>query len=395
MMPYWLVGKKSSFPVLKRDVRVDVAVIGAGITGASVCYWLSDKCNVVLLEKETVASQASGRNAGFILTGTSDYYIRAIERYGHEKARTIWKITQLNHDLLENHIFSDDDCDHIRSGSYLVATSDKEMQDLHESVNLLKKDGFGYKLMSEGEIKAVLSSKSFRGAAYNAKDGEVNPVKLVDAMTRKAKNSGIRIFEKTRVRRIAPQKDGFKIVTDHATVNSDFVVLATNAYTPMLHTYLKDKIVPVRGQMLATNPLGKRFKGVFYANYGYEYWRQAPDGRMLVGGFRGLDFAREKGYRLGTTKKIQKSLEKLLVRMSPKFKVEYRWSGIMGFTKDHLPLIGSIPGAGNLLVSAGYSGHGLGFGFIAGKMISEIIIDGKGYHKLFSPSRYYNETTRD
>ncbi|MGH9921653.1 MAG: NAD(P)/FAD-dependent oxidoreductase, partial [Nitrososphaerales archaeon] len=337
MRPYWLVGKQRSFPVLKHDTHADVAVIGAGITGASVCYWLSNKCNVVLLEKEAVASQASGRNAGFILTGTSDYYSRAIERYGHKKARAIWRVTQLNHDLLENHVFNDDECDHARSGSYLVATSDKEMQDLHQSVNLLKKDGFNYKFLSEGEINAVLSSNNPSGAAYNAMDGEVNPVKLVEALVRRAKDSGTRVFEKTTVKRITPQKGGFRIMTDHATVNSDFVVLATNAYTPMLHTYFKDKIMPVRGQMLATNPIDKRFKGVFYANYGHEYWRQTHDGRMLVGGFRELDLTREKGYRLGTTKKIQKSLEKLLAQMSLKFRVEYRWSGIMGFTRDHLP----------------------------------------------------------
>jgi glycine/D-amino acid oxidase-like deaminating enzyme len=172
------------------------------------------------------------------------------------------------------------------------------------------------------------------------------------------------------------------------------VVLATNAYTPLLNRYFKDKIMPVRGQMLATKPMDKRFRGVFYANYGHEYWRQTRDGRMLVGGFRELDLTREKGYRVGTTKKIQKNLEKLLAQMSLRFRVEYRWSGIMGFTRDHLPLVGPLPDERNLLVSAGYSGHGLGFGFLAGKMISEIITDGKTCHELFSPSRYHNKTTR-
>jgi glycine/D-amino acid oxidase-like deaminating enzyme len=393
MKPYWLVGKKISFPVLKHDLHVDVAVIGAGITGASVCYWLSNKCSVVLLEKEAVASQASGRNAGFILTGTSDYYNRAIERYGHTQAKAIWEATQLNHVLLEKHVFNDDDCDHTRSGSYLVATNQKELRDLYESVNLLRKDGFSYKMQSEGEINAILSGKISSGAAYNANDGEVNPVKLVEALVRKANDSGTRIFEKTRVKRITPHKGGFRIMTEHATVNSDFVVLATNAYTPILHRYFKDKIMPVRGQMLATSPVAKRLKGVFYANYGHEYWRQMHDGRMLAGGFRELDLTREKGYRLGTTKKIQKSLENFLTQMSLKFRVEYRWSGTMGFTRDYLPLIGPVPGAGNLLVSAGYSGHGLGFGFLAGRMISEII-DGKACHELFSPSRNYDKTTR-
>lgn len=387
MKPYWLVNKQVSFPALKHSMHTDVAVIGAGITGASVCYWLSGKCKLVLLEEDTVASKASGRNAGFLLTGTSEYYNKAIKRYGHEKARTIWKITQQNHDLLEKKIFNYEECDHRRSGSYLVATSKREMQDIVESVDLLRKDGFNYKLINESEINTLLACKSFHGAAFNARDGEVNPVKLVGALISKAKDNGAQIFEKTAAKKIRIQKDGFSIKTNHGTVNSDFVVMATNAYTPMLLSYFKRKIVPVRGQVLATNPLDKKFDGVFYANYGYEYWRQTPDGRILAGGFRELDFAGEKGYKMLTTKSIQKRLEKLLDQLSLEFNVEHRWSGIMDFSKDNLPIIGSLPGTKNLLVSAGYSGHGLGFAFVAGRMISEVILNGKLSLELFSPLR--------
>lgn len=387
MKPYWLLNKQIRFPALKKDIHADVAVIGAGITGASVCYWLAGRCKVVLLERDTIASKASGRNAGFLLTGTSDHYNKAIQRYGHEKARAVWEVTQQNHDLLEKQIFNHEECDYRRSGSYLVAAGKKEMRGLLESIDLLKKDGFNYKLISESEINAILSSKGFHGAAFNARDGEVNPVKLVGALVGKANDNGAHIFEKTIVKRIIA-KDSFSIKTEHATANSDFVVLATNAYTPMIYPYFKGRITPIRGQMLATNPLGKRFEGVFYANYGYEYWRQTPDGRILAGGFRELDLARERGYRMATTKNIQKSLEKLLIKLSLKFDVEHRWSGIMGFTKDHLPIIGPLPNAKNLLISAGYSGHGLGFGFVAGRMIAKVILDGKSKNiELFSPSR--------
>lgn len=386
MKPYWLVNKEVSFPALKQDMHADVAVIGAGITGASVCYWLSGKCNVVLLEEDTVASKASGRNAGFLLTGTSDYYGKAIKRYGHDNAKKIWKITQENHDLLEKLILNEEECDHKRSGSYLVATSDREMHDIIESVNLLRNDGFNYRLLNEREINEILSSKDFHGAAFNERDGEINPVRLVKTMIKKS--NGTQIYEKTAARRISAGNDGFSIKTDHATLRADFVVLATSAYTPMLNSFFKGKITPIRGQMLGTKPLSKKFEGVFYANYGYEYWRQVPDGRVLAGGYRELDFAREKGYRMITTKNIQKNLEKLLTQLSLKFSVEYRWSGVMDFSQDRLPIIGSLPSKKKLLVSVGYSGHGLGFGFYAGRMISEIILQGKTKSlELFSPSR--------
>jgi glycine/D-amino acid oxidase-like deaminating enzyme len=262
------------------------------------------------------------------------------------------------------------------------------MQDIVESVKLLRKDGFSCKLIDESEINSVLSSKGFHGGAFNARDGEVNPAKLVNALAGKARENGTDIFEKTVAKRITVEEDRFSIKTDHAVVNSDFVVLATNAYTPLLNSYFKGVISPIRGQMLATSPVDKKFESVFYANYGYEYWRQTPEGRIIAGGFRELDFAKEKGYRMITTKNIQKKLEKMLRQFSLEFDVEYGWSGIMGFSKDHLPIIGSLPGKKNMLVSAGYSGHGLGFAFIAGRMIAEAILSGKQVSGLFSPSRF-------
>jgi glycine/D-amino acid oxidase-like deaminating enzyme len=60
----------------------------------------------------------------------------------------------------------------------------------------------------------------------------------------------------------------------------------------------------------------------------------------------------------------------------------------MAFTKDRLPIIGSIPSMKNFLVSVGYSGHGLGFGFIAGKMIGEEILSNRSF-EIFSPSRLF------
>jgi hypothetical protein len=387
-MSYWL-DSTTKFPRLKGDVHTDVAVIGAGITGGSVCYWLGAKCKSVLLESDTVASKASGRNAGFLLTGTSDYYNKAIKRYGPRKARKIWKLTQENHTLLEKHISKNSiECGYNRSGSYLVASSNKEMEDITESVSLLKRDGFNYKLMGKKEINKVLSSSSFHGAAFNAFDGEVNPVKLVSGLVKMASNNSTHVFENTRVTKIERKNELFILKTRTGTVTADYVVLATNAYTPLICPYFLDVIKPVRGQVLLTEPHKEKLSGVFYANYGYEYWRQLPSGRILAGGCRDVDPATETGYSMITTKKIQNKLEDLLHKLHIGSKVAYRWSGIMGFTKDQLPIIGSVPGMEKLLISAGYSGHGLGFSFIAGRMIGEKILHSRDPVSFFGVRDY-------
>lgn len=298
-------------------------------------------------------------------------------------------MTQENHTLLEKHILKNDiECGYKRAGSYLVAFSKKELNDIDESIKLLNRDGFRYKKIEKGDIKELLSNKGFFGVAFNAFDGEINPVRLVRGLVKVANNKGVYIFENTPVKKIERSHNSFKIRTKHGVITADYVVLATNAYTPLIHPYFRNVIKPVRGQILVTNPCRTLFDGVFYGNYGYEYWRQLPDGRILAGGFRETDPVRETGYRMITTKKIQNKLEGLLHKLSVKSKVAYRWSGIMAFTKDRLPVIGSIPNMKNFLVSAGYSGHGLGFSFIAGKMISEEILYNKS-SKMFSPARSF------
>lgn len=389
-MSYWLDSNAANFPALKNDIRADVAVIGAGIAGASVSYWIGNDCKVVLLEEERIASKASGRNAGFLLTGTSDYYSIAVERYGHAKAKTIWKLTQQNHDLLEKHILKNGiECEHKRSGSYLLGMRENEMSIIRKSVAMLRRDGFNYKIMNGKEINELLSVDGFHGAAYNSKDGEINPVKLVRGLVKVANENGTDVFENTSIQKIVRRDDIFELRTKHATVKADYIVLATNAYTPLLHPTFRNIIRPVRGQILGTKPCRRLFRGVFYANYGYEYWRQLPDGSVLAGGFRETDPAREVGYSMIATRKIQNKLEGLLTKLHVKSSIEYRWSGIMGFSKDHLPLVGPFPSMKNLLICAGYSGHGLGFSFIAGKMISEMILNGRPYG-IFSPTRFFD-----
>ncbi|MEM2760953.1 MAG: FAD-binding oxidoreductase [Nitrososphaerales archaeon] len=270
----------------------------------------------------------------------------------------------------------------------MVAASRKEIDEIYESVALLKRDGFNYKMMHEKEMQELLSNKHFHGAAFNPMDGEINPVKLARGLIRMASEAGMSVFENSHVKRIHKRNNFIEIRTNSGMVKADHVVLATNAYTPLLHPYFKNIISPIRGQILVTRPYKKIFCGVFYANYGYEYWRQLPDGSVLAGGYRNIDPKREVGYRMFATKKIQRKLEELLLKLSVKSSIINRWSGIMGFTRDNLPLIGSVPNEKNMYISAGYSGHGLGFAFIAGRAISEKIVKGKDKDKILS---YFNQ----
>ena len=104
------------------------------------------------------------------------------------------------------------------------------------------------------------------------------------------------------------------------------------------------------------------------------YFRQLPSGELLVGGFRNHDLEAENTALDEATEKIQAALTDFTTsyfQNSEKVKIQYRWSGIMGFSKDEQMLIGELPERKNLFIMAGCSGHGMGLSFNCARVMVE------------------------
>ncbi|HEX8386719.1 MAG TPA: FAD-binding oxidoreductase, partial [Rubricoccaceae bacterium] len=110
---------------------------------------------------------------------------------------------------------------------------------------------------------------------------------------------------------------------------------------------------------------------------GFYYVRQAPDGRVLVGGARHLHEATEVGHDDATTPALQADLEAYLrahVPAAADAPVERRWSGTMGFSPDGLPVIGDVPGVPGAVYGAGFTGHGMGYGLRFGRLAARRLL---------------------
>ncbi len=175
-----------------------------------------------------------------------------------------------------------------------------------------------------------------------------------------------------------------------AELDADRIVIATDGYTHGLVPELDDAIRPVRNQVVLTEPLPERlFDRPHYARYGYDYWQQLPDGRLLVGGRRDADLPREATADESLTPAVQESLQTLvreLVGLSPR--ITHRWPGIFGVTRDRLPLAGPLPGQDRIWVSAGFSGHGNVLGLACGDLAARAILgETTPELELFAPAR--------
>lgn len=369
---FWLDGPAPPpRPPLSGDIKVDVAVVGAGIAGLATAYALArEGVGVAVLERDRIAGGASGRNAGFVLAGVAENFVAACRRYGTERAARIWRTTTTNRVLLaaivKRHRI---ECDLAWNGSLQQAGDDEEWSEIRESAELLSAQG----------VRVTVDPKD-RAACY-AEDGEVHPVKLVRGLAAAAEEQGVTLFEGTPVTALSP--DG--VTTASGTVRSGSVVVCANAYSDLLLPHVR--IVPIRGQVLATAPISKRhFPQPVYAYRGYRYWRQTAEGRVLVGGWRNTAFDQETGVDARPTDTIQRHLDAFLAEHGITAPVTHRWAGIMGFSHDSLPYVGRR--ADGIYVNAGFTGHGNAFAAVGGEIVASLIRNGRHPDAdLFDPER--------
>lgn len=380
--PYWLDGADRLATALEGPTEADVVIVGAGVCGASAALALAEAgVRTVWIEGRGVSQGASGRNAGFVLQGTAERYSRAVAIMGRARARTVHQISRDNHRAMAEAIHDlQIPCGYQRRGSLQLAGSVLEEAELLESAALLREDGFSAEVREGDQLDAVYRKAGFNVGVHIADDGELDPAAFVRGVAREAVRRGVRLFEGSPVRELAACAPGDACVrTDGGEVRAQLILLCTNAYIGELVPWFADKVDPVRGQMLATAPAPPLFSCPVYADHGFDYWRQDPTGRVVLGGWRNLDVEGEKGTAEVLHAGIQTRMGEFLARFEGMrgVPVTHRWSGTMGFSRDGLPLVGPVPGLPGALAAVGFTGHGFGFAWQCGKALVELVLEGR------------------
>jgi gamma-glutamylputrescine oxidase len=374
-------------------LEADYLVVGGGIIGASTAYWLArinPEARVVLIEKHRLAAGATGRNAGFILQGVGTDYLADIETFGHERARRLWQFTRENRDLIETELraraFSFE-----ASGSLIAGGTSEEAQRLRAAVPRMRADGAPVAFVPADETNRRIMSRGFHGALYVPSGAVVDSVHLVRHIASSAK---VQVLEHHPFLEMKAAEGGFRVETPGRAIQARAVVFALNAYLPRLFPDLGRYVRPVRAQMLSTAPMLPRWLPVsVYSHEGFYYLRQVPAGNLLLGGARHLHEAGEVGFDDETTLALQRDLQAYLVHHFPQTEglaVTSRWSGVMGFSPDRLPVVGKVPGHEGAVWAAGFTGHGMAYGFRFGRMLAEVAMgrrDAEGLD-LFTADRF-------
>ncbi len=328
---------------------------------------------VRLLEARELAGGASGRNGGFALRGGCPPYHEARVSLGPEAARALWELSERALDRIA--VLAGDAL--RRVGSMRLAVDEDERAALAHEYQALRDDGFAAEWLEP--LPAPLA-RLFAGGFLHPGDGALDPAVWVRRLAAQAAAAGAELVEHSPVTR--QQLDALEVGA---------VVVAVDGLTDALLPELRPWVQPMRGQVLATEPLPERVaERPHYARGGYDYWQQLANGRLILGGRRDTSLESEQTAIEEPTALIQAELDSFATELVGRLPlVTHRWAGIWGETPDRIPLAGRVPGSERLWVAGGYSGHGNVLGFACGELVARAILGERPAElELFSPARF-------
>lgn len=377
----------------KGSQSFDAIIVGAGISGLSIAYWLNKEdpsLKVAIVEKNRLGFGASGRNAGFVTCGSVEHFNRMITKHGLDEAVEIWRFSETNLKLLQEHIVQEDakKIEFKQNGAYSLAATEPELTELKKVAGIMTELKIPTEVLDGDLVRKRVGATSFVGGIKYLDDASTNPLKLLELMMTKI---NVTMFEQTEAHGYRESADGNRILmTDNGDFEAPMIIYALNGYAPAMHKYFEEKIYPTRAQILMMEPVPQFMEGPCYANFYLDYFRQLESGELLIGGFRQLEKATEVGYSDHITPVIQDALHHFVKTHLPQYndkKVTHRWSGVMGFSKDGQPLVGSLPEDGQIFFAGGYTGHGIGLAFHTGKKMVDLIF-GREIPKWLSARRF-------
>lgn len=352
--------------------RADIVIIGGGIIGCSIAYNLAKKgCkNVVLFEKNSLASGATGRSGAGIRQqfGTKMNCILA-----RESIKIFENLSQeLDYDI------------ELNQGGYLIlAYTEKEVNQFKKNVALQQSLDIDVRFITVKEAKKIvppLNTEDILAATFCPTDGHADPFKTNFAYAEAAQRLGVKIYTFTEVNEIETENNRIVAVyTDKEKILTPTVINAAGGYSEVIGKMVGVDL-PVysqRHQILITEPVDPLFRPMLMSFSRNFYCQQTPHGSIIMG-FG--DPNEPKGDDIGTSWQFAREMAQKMTTVVPLLKevsMVRQWAGLYNVSPDAQPILGEHPQVGGFYMAIGFSGHGFMLAPVASKLIAELILEGK------------------
>jgi glycine/D-amino acid oxidase-like deaminating enzyme/nitrite reductase/ring-hydroxylating ferredoxin subunit len=359
--------EKTSFPPLNKQIEVDVAIIGGGITGITAAFLLAKAGKkVAVLEAHNVGTGSTGFSTGNLYCPIGGEGLHSIAgKFNEAKVRDVLESRSLAVDLIEQIIRNHHiDCDFRRVPWSLFTVEGHGREYIEKEQLIMQNAGF--------PLSSALSVPYTAEYGFTVPDqAQFNPLKYVVTFARMISDDNCQIFENTRVTGF---EDGAPctVQTENGSVIASQVIMAT--HTPkgiyMVHTNLG----PYREYAVAVTLKGKYpDPGIFWElqDNGHYSMRifDSHEGKLLM--------ALGESHKVGQKVRNEECYDRLEAFLRKRFKVDqvvYKWSAQQYKASDILPYIGKSPTNKNTYIATGFAADGLTYGTLAAMIISDSIL---------------------
>lgn len=383
----WLKdGIDKTYPRLEKNEKTEICIVGSGITGITTAFLLSDKYDIILIDRHRPLHLTTGNTTAKLTFQHSLDYYDILKRYGKEKAR-LYHDAQVEGMKLVKKIIEENniDCDFKEVPAMVYAETEEEFDEIITESVVYDKLGIPYELLTS--LPYGLKGK---GGIKVFNQFQLDPVKYLSALLEKISGK-IRIYQDTTATDIKENSCGIYTVSTkyNLDITCDKVIVATSypffdksgAYfsrlTPCRSYLVAFPIDDVyeEDMMLISN--SKPVKSIRFANKDNQKY-------LLVGG---------GGHKVGEDRLSHASYREIIDFGKKHFVVNspsFRWSAQDYVSIDNIPYIGRISdNYNNVFIATGFKKWGMSNGSFSAILITDLI-EGRNsiYREVFTPQRH-------
>ncbi len=393
---FWYLNKSpiQQYSSVTGVLKTDVVVVGGGMAGLSAAQAFRERgLSVALVEKYFCGAGASGKSSGFITPDSEIELSVFIKRFGENAAHKLWEFALAGSAQIRENIQKFAlSCDYLSQDTLVVANRARAFKNLQHQAGLRAKLGYQTTLYTKEQLSALVNTTHYAGGAVYPDSFSINSFDYCQGMKKVLQNMGVEIFEETPVTKIT--KDGIETV--NGPIEANYIIVCTDRFIPdfgklvaeIYHaqTFLMLSAPLTLDQLLSLFPQKKDYM-VWDTNLIYSYFRLTADNRLLVGGADLLaTYASSEWHNSSIYKKHTNYIKKRFPDLDILF--EYYWPGMIGISKDLMPLAGPDLDSNNIYYVGACSG--LPWAAALGRYSAEKLLDKRSdFDHFFSPQRKF------
>lgn len=360
---FWYTRKDpSQATVLSESAEADVVIVGGGMTGLSAAHALCKQgLKPIIIEREFCGAGASGKTSGFITPDSEIELSSLLATYGPEKAKRIWEFVLSGVSTIRSNIerFTID-CDYQIQDSLFIANNDAGAKHVAEEHTARQTLGYQSKQYDSAQIRETIGSSFYTGGVRYPETFGINSYLYCQALRDALAQDGVRIYEQTPVTRIHVSG----VDTPRGSVRASHIIVCTDRFIPELGV-MKKEIYHVQTFLGISKPLNDaHIRAIFIqdplmvwdTDLVYNYFRATGENRILLGGGDMLyTYARSLS---NNTARFKRRLTNYFRKKFPHIplELEYVWPGMLGVSKDLLPVMGIDPHTDNVWYAGAATG---------------------------------------